>query len=136
MKRETISAQTRVVLIGMTAAMAIGIGVTITGAVFAQQKDPAPDSPEFYSQKVEPILDDNCYSCHEEGQSGCLRLDSYQAILNGGGRGPAIVPGDPETSLLIKAIRRTGPLKMPPKHTLEPAEVDVLTAWVKAGAKG
>ena len=136
MKRETISAQTRVVLIGMTAAMAIGIGVTITGAVFAQQKDPAPDSPEFYSQKVEPILDDNCYSCHEEGQSGGLRLDSYQAILKGGGRGPAIVPGDPETSLLIKAIRRTGPLKMPPKHTLEPAEVDVLTAWVKAGAKG
>ena len=136
MKDGIISAQSRVVLAAATVAVATGITVSITGAVFAQQKDPAPDSPQFYTEKVEPILDDNCYSCHQESQSGGLRLDSYEAILKGGGRGPAIVPGDPETSLLIKLIRRNGLLKMPPKHALEPAEVDVLTAWVKAGAKG
>jgi mono/diheme cytochrome c family protein len=119
-------------------ALASGITVSITHSVSAQQAaqtNPAPGSPDYYTQKVEPILDDNCYSCHEEGQSGGLRLDTYAAILRGGGRGPAIVPGDPETSLLIQVIRRTGELKMPPKHALEPAEVEVLTAWVKAGAR-
>ena len=121
-----------------TAVAAVGVvAVCFAGGVFAQKAaDPAPGTAEYYTQKVEPILDDNCYSCHAEGQSGGLRLDSYSAILKGGGRGAPIVPGDPDTSLLIQAIRRTGTLKMPPKHALEPGEVDVLVAWVKAGAKG
>jgi len=131
-----ISACTRVVLIATSTVFAAITAVSIDGAVSAQQANPAPGSSEFYTQKVEPILDDNCYSCHQEGQSGGLRLDSYQAILKGGGRGPAIVPGDPETSILIKAIRREGTLKMPPKHPLESGEIEILTAWVKAGAKG
>jgi mono/diheme cytochrome c family protein len=136
MKSAKISTRTRVVAVAASAALAAGAAVSITGAVSAQQANPTPGSPEFYTQKVEPILDDNCYSCHEEGQSGGLRLDSYQAILKGGGRGPAIVPGDPETSIMIQAIRRIGALKMPPKHALEPSEIEILTAWVKAGAKG
>ena len=119
-----------------TAAAAV-VAVSLAGGVSAQKTaDPAPGTAEYYTQKVEPILDDNCYSCHAEGQSGGLRLDSYSAILKGGGRGAPIVPGDPDTSLLIQAIRRTGTLKMPPKHALEPGEVDVLVAWVKAGAQG
>lgn len=118
-------------------AVAAVVAVSLAGGVFAQKTvDPAPGTAEYYTQKVEPILDDNCYSCHAEGQSGGLRLDSFAAILKGGKRGAPIVPGDPDTSLLIQAIRRTGTLKMPPKHALEPSEVDVLVAWVKAGAKG
>jgi len=118
-------------------AVAAVVAVPFAGGVFAQKTaDPAPGTAEYYTQKVEPILDDNCYSCHAEGQSGGLRLDSYDAILKGGGRGTPIVPGDPDTSLMIQVIRRTGALKMPPKHALEPGEVEVLVAWVKAGAKG
>jgi hypothetical protein len=117
-----------------------GIALSVTHGVVAQQatqpSSPAPGSPDFYTQRIEPILDDNCYSCHAESQSGGLRLDSYPSILKGGGRGPVIVPGDPDTSILIKAIRRTGALKMPPRRTLEASEVADLVAWVKAGAKG
>jgi mono/diheme cytochrome c family protein len=140
MKRLKIPAVARAVFAATSVIIAAGIAVSVTGRVAAQQaadpKSPAPGSPEFYTQRVEPILDDNCYSCHQESQSGGLRLDSYQSILKGGGRGPAIVPGDPETSIMIQAIRRVGKLKMPPKHVLDPSDVAVLEAWVRAGAKG
>jgi mono/diheme cytochrome c family protein len=136
MNRPPISNQTRLGCAAASILVTAGIAVSITTGVFAQKADPAPGTPEFYTQKVAPILDDNCYSCHAEGQSGGLRLDSYKDMLHGGGHGSPIVPGDPDTSLLIQAIRRTGKLKMPPKHPLEQAEIDTLTAWVKAGAKG
>jgi cytochrome c553 len=113
------------------------MGASATSGVFAQKTaDPAPGTAEYYTQKVEPILDDNCYSCHAESQSGGLRIDSYALLLKGGPHGAIIVPGDPDTSILIQAIRREGKLKMPPRHALEPGEVAVLVAWVKAGAKG
>jgi mono/diheme cytochrome c family protein len=136
MNRPPISNQTRVACAAASIVVTAAIAVSITTGVFAQKADPAPGTPEFYTQKVAPILDDNCYSCHAEGQSGGLRLDSYKDMLHGGGHGSPIVPGDPDTSLLIQAIRRAGKLKMPPKHPLEQAEIDTLTAWVKAGAKG
>ena len=82
-----------------------GIALSVTHGVAAQQatqpSSPGPGSPDFYTQRIEPIFDDNCYSCHAESQSGGLRLDSYPSILKGGGRGPVIVPGDPDTSLAI-----------------------------------
>jgi mono/diheme cytochrome c family protein len=127
---------TRIALLGVSLSIAAGVAITITSTVSAQQASTTPGSVEYYTKVVEPILEDNCYSCHAESQSGGLRLDTFQAILKGGGRGPALVPGDPETSIMIQAIRRTGKLKMPPRHALEPAEVDALVAWVKAGAKG
>src|SRR4029077_11418511 len=66
---------------------------------------------------------------------GGLRLDSRDGLLTGGKSGPAIVPGDPEKSLLIQAVRQTREtLKMPKGGRLKPAEVDALTEWVKAGA--
>jgi len=118
-------------------SIAGAIAVSATSGVLAQKaSEPAPSTAEYYTQKVEPILDDNCFSCHAESQSGGLRLDSYGAILKGGPHGSIIVPGDPDTSIMIQAIRREGKLKMPPRHALEPGEVDVLVAWVKAGAKG
>jgi len=127
----------RTVFAATSIAVAAAIAVSATSGVFAQKaSDPAPGTAEYYTQKVEPILDDNCYSCHAESQSGGLRLDSYDAVLKGGPHGSIIVPGDPDTSIMIQAIRRTGKLKMPPRHALESGEVDVLVAWVKAGAKG
>jgi len=134
---QTISTTSARVLLATTAVLLVAsIGVSVTGGVRAQQSSPDPGSPEFFKLKVEPILDDNCYSCHQDSQSGGLRLDSYATILKGGKSGSPIVPGDPETSLLIKMIRRNGKLKMPPKYALEASEVETLVAWVKAGAKG
>src|SRR5207245_310647 len=66
---------------------------------------------------------------------GGLLLDSRQALLKGGDSGPAVVPGDPEKSLLIQAVRYLDEdLQMPPKHRLDPQQVADLVAWVKMGA--
>lgn len=140
MKQAGNPARIQVVFAATSIMIVAGTALSITAVVAAQQAaqqtSPSPGSPDFYTQRIEPILDDNCYSCHAESQSGGLRLDSYTSILKGGGRGPVIVPGDPDTSILINAIRREGKLKMPPRHALEPSEVADLIAWVKAGAKG
>ncbi len=95
---------------------------------------PASDRPDFEA-KVRPILAANCYDCHAEKDYGGLRLDSREAMLEGGVSGPAIVPGDPDKSLLIQAVRQTNEkLKMPKGGRLKPDDIAVLTEWVKAGA--
>ena len=94
----------------------------------------AADDREFFETKVRPVLAANCYDCHGETPSGGLRLDSREAMLKGGRTGPAIVPGDPDRSLLIQAVRQSGTLKMPKGGKLTAGEVDALAEWVKNGA--
>src|SRR5579864_7637299 len=92
-------------------------------------------TPEFFESKIRPILANNCFGCHTNSQLGGLRLDTLDAMKKGGKRGPAIAPGDPENSLLIKAVRQTDPdLKMPAGGKLKASEIADLEAWVKAGA--
>ena len=92
-------------------------------------------SADFFETKVRPVLANNCYACHTASALGGLRLDSREAMLKGGGRGAALVPGDPDKSLLITAIRQTDEnLKMPQGGKLKAEEIDDLMAWVKAGA--
>ena len=92
-------------------------------------------TPEFFENKIRPILANNCFGCHTNSQLGGLRLDTLEAMKKGGKRGPAIVIGDAEKSLLIKAVRHTDPdLKMPSGGKLKAQEVADLEAWVKAGA--
>jgi hypothetical protein len=116
-------------------------GLLAAGPEFAggdAKKPPAPSAAavQLFETKVRPVLAENCYRCHGENkQRGELRLDSLAAILEGGGRGPAIVPGHPEKSLLIKAIRHEDKdLKMPEGKKLPREEIDALTQWVKLGA--
>ena len=93
------------------------------------------DSAEFFETKIRPVLASNCYSCHSDSKLGGLRVDSREALLQGGKSGAAIVPGDPDKSLLIKAVRQTeAKLKMPMGGKLKDTEVEDLVAWVKAGA--
>jgi mono/diheme cytochrome c family protein len=92
-------------------------------------------SQDFFENKIRPIFANNCYSCHTNSQLGGLRLDSLEAMLKGGKRGPALVPGDAEKTLFLKAVSQTDPnLKMPPSGKLKDTEIADLTAWVKAGA--
>jgi mono/diheme cytochrome c family protein len=92
-------------------------------------------TPEFFENKIRPILANNCFGCHTNSQLGGLRLDTLEGMKKGGKRGPSIVPGDPESSLLIKAVRQTDPaLKMPYGGKLKASEIADLEAWVKAGA--
>ena len=93
----------------------------------------------FFEAKIRPVLVENCYKCHSaaSGKSqGGLLLDTKKGIRAGGDRGPAVVPGDPDASLLLSAISHTdSSLKMPPKKDRLPAAVfnDVKT-WIRMGA--
>src|SRR5215468_7504906 len=105
----------------------------------AHAAEPSADQIEFFESKVRPIFADHCYTCHSEKAEklkGGLRLDSTDAILKGGDTAPAVIPGDVEGSLLIKAVRYTDPdLKMPPKNKrLSVEQIASLEAWVKMGA--
>src|ERR1700683_4566409 len=90
---------------------------------------------EYFEKNVRPVLADNCYRCHSNSATkvrGDLYLDSVSGILKGGEGGPVIVPGDPDHSPLISAIRREDKdTQMPPKQALSEAQVTVIVNWVK-----
>src|SRR6516164_10630743 len=84
-------------------------------AMQAADKPSAADL-EFFETKVRPVLAKNCYGCHSsetKSPMGGLFLDSRNGVLTGGKSGPAIVPGKPDESLLIQAVRYQG-RRMPP----------------------
>src|SRR5262245_37186815 len=92
---------------------------------------------EFFEKKIRPLLVHNCYNCHSASTNarGGLRVDDHNGLLHGGGSGPAVVPGNPDKSLLIQAVRHTGEIsKMPPKKKLSAEEIADLTQWIKEGA--
>jgi hypothetical protein len=104
----------------------------------APAADLTRDQLDFFENKIRPVLADNCYKCHStlaEKVKGDLLLDSREGWLKGGESGQVIVPGDPEASLLIKAVRYTDPdLQMPKDKKLPDDEIADLVAWVKMGA--
>ena len=95
-------------------------------------------SVDFFEKSVRPLLVEHCYGCHSseaKNVKGGLLLDSKAGWMLGGDSGPAIVPGDPEKSLLIEAVRYdNSDLAMPPKGKLAQGEIDALARWVKEGA--
>jgi hypothetical protein len=117
-----------------------GLAVVIAGLVAAPAcaKDPPREPVEFFEKKVRPVLAEHCFACHSAAKGkkkGGLLLDTREASLQGGDTGPAIVPGEPEKSLLIRAIRQTDPdLKMPPKNPLTAAQVADIAEWIRRGA--
>jgi len=97
---------------------------------------PTPEQIKFFERKVRPVFVENCHKCHgPEKQRRDLRLDSLEGLLAGGASGPAIVPGHPEKSLLIKAVNHEDPeLKMPKDGQLPKEQIADLVRWVKMGA--
>ena len=106
----------------------------IVPAVLVAAPPANTEGNDLFENKVRPVLAENCYVCHTNVQSGGLRLDSREGLLKGGTSGPALVPGDPEKSLLIQAVRQVGDLKMPKGGKLKPPEIASLVEWVKLGA--
>ncbi len=91
---------------------------------------------ELFEKKVRPVLVAHCYRCHSteaKQRKGGLLVDSREGMRKGGDSGPAVVPGDTE-SLLLKAVRQSGDLKMPPKGKLPDAVIADFEAWVRLGA--
>jgi hypothetical protein len=93
---------------------------------------------EFFEKKIRPVLVEHCYECHAVSAKkvrGDLLLDSRDGVRKGGASGPVIAPGDPDKSLLIKAVRHApGVTKMPKNGKLPAAVIADLEAWVKMGA--
>src|SRR5258708_3445919 len=97
----------------------------------------ADDGLEFFEKKVRPLLAERCFECHSPDKKvkGGLRLDSREGWVKGGDTGPAIVPGEPDKSLLISAVRyKDRDLQMPEKRKLPDDEIVILEQWVKMGA--
>jgi hypothetical protein len=110
--------------------------LTTCGAAAAEA--PSAADVSFFETKVRPLLAERCQRCHStraKKQKGGLLLDSRAAVLKGGGHGPAVVPGQPEKSLLIQAVHRAEDApNMPPGGPLAANEVAVLEEWVRRGA--
>ena len=94
-----------------------------------------PDALAFFEKEVRPLLIERCQPCHnaEKSKNG-LRLTDRESMLKGGDSGPAVVPGKPEESLLIRAVRYLEEPKMPPKKRLSDANIAKLLRWVTLGA--
>jgi cytochrome c len=126
----------------------VGFGVVAIGlitwglqlkTVQAAGQDEAA-TPAFYTTKVQPIFQANCYRCHGGmNHRGGLNIQTRSGMLKGGHEGSVLIPGDPANSLLVRLIRHEGPQKdpmpMPPKQPkLSDADISTVERWVKAGA--
>ena len=104
----------------------------------AQTDASNPKQIEFFEKSVRPILAANCYQCHSSRAAtvfGEFRLDSAAALFQGGRSGPAVIPGDPDASRLIRAVRYGSEgISMPPAGKLGDREIAALTEWVRLGA--
>jgi hypothetical protein len=114
--------------------------LTMLAAFLATQDARAGGSEDlaFFESKIRPVLVEHCYRCHSAGTKkpkGKLLLDSRDGLRRGGESGPALVPGDPDKSLFIRAVRYTdAELRMPPDQKLPASVIADLEAWVKRGA--
>ncbi|MDP7204848.1 MAG: c-type cytochrome domain-containing protein, partial [Pirellulaceae bacterium] len=113
------------------------VGLLATTAFAAKPASENSQQRDFFEQKIRPLLVRHCYECHgAKKQEAGLRLDTRDAWREGGDGGPVIIPGDPENSRLIAAVKQDDPdLKMPPGgKKLRPDEITDLEQWIRQGA--
>ena len=115
----------------LLAALTLGTATSLAAGDDAERE-------AFFEARIRPLLAAQCYECHSHAagkKKGRLYLDSRAGWEQGGDSGAALVPGDPEQSLLVRAVRYGDTsLQMPPTGKLAQAQIDDLVAWVKSGA--
>ena len=118
-------------------------GVGVPGASSAGPAPGVRDDPrlDFFEERIAPLLSTRCQGCHNPARatrSGSLDQTTMKGLLEGGVSGPALVPGDPEASLLLQRVRTDDPeWIMPPRGEGEPlnrAEIADLERWIREGA--
>jgi len=113
--------------------VAVLLAGSASGALAAE---PAKEDVEFFEKKIRPVLVEHCFKCHSaqaEKLQGKLLLDSREAARKGGESGAAIVPGDPDGSLLVQALRFEN-FEMPPSGKLPPETIADFERWISRGA--
>ena len=123
---------TRILLLGL-------IGIASLCAQGSGQKAPPKkakaDAVNYY-RDIEPILNANCVSCHQETMAaGGLRLDAPEHVLQGGGSGKAVIPKSAERSLLYTRLTDTTAKRMPPVGMVTEEQLALIRAWINLGAK-
>ncbi len=115
------------------------VSVLLVGPLRAEE--PTSGDVEFFETKIRPVLVERCYQCHStEAQKGKklkggLLLDTRNGLRAGGDTGRAIVPGEPDKSLLLIALRGDGDASvMPPKGKLPDSVIADFETWIKLGA--
>ena len=107
-------------------------------ALLSQATEFSSEQLNFFEKKIRPVLVDKCHKCHSASSKKLkadLYVDSLEGLLKGGDSGPALVPGDPEKSLLIEVIRyEDTDMEMPPKSKLPDAVIKDFETWVENGA--
>jgi len=99
--------------------------------------EPAREHRDFFEKRIRPVLVEHCQDCHSAGAKkigGRLLLDSAEGWSKGGESGRAIVPGKPEESLLLHALRWENDLEMPPKTPLPESVIADFERWIAMGA--
>ncbi|MEX2026518.1 MAG: PSD1 and planctomycete cytochrome C domain-containing protein [Pirellulaceae bacterium] len=118
----------------ITLIQSVGLSLCFAAALNAAEPEPDQAKRDFFEKHVRPVLVTHCLECHgEKKQESNLRLDSRAGVLKGGDIGPAAVPGKPDESQLVSAVKRNGDLQMPPVAPLKPNEVAALAKWVEMG---
>lgn len=93
-----------------------------------------PAQLDHFEKHIRPVLIESCLPCHgKEKQEAGLRMDSRVHLLRGSDSGSVVVPRDPQTSLLLQAIRREGDLKMPPDLPLRDEQIKQFEHWIETG---
>jgi len=113
------------------------IAITAAAPGLLAAVEPSPDDAAFFESRIQPLLQKRCFECHshEKKIKGGLALDSRNGWQHGGDNGPALIPGDTEKSLLIKAVRYLdSDFQMPPKAKLPPEEIALFEQWIRQGA--
>ena len=106
-------------------------------AVVALADEGLSPGARIFVDKVRPVLERSCFSCHTDDERSGLRLDSRERMLQGGKRGPAIIPGNAEESLIIAALRRVNEDLQMPRNAdqLPDSEIQGFIDWIQAGAE-
>jgi Protein of unknown function (DUF1553)/Protein of unknown function (DUF1549)/Planctomycete cytochrome C/Concanavalin A-like lectin/glucanases superfamily len=101
----------------------------------ADADEPSAAAAAFFETDVRPLLAERCWTCHgdKKAPKGGLRLTSRESLIRGGDSGAAVVPGKPDESPLIRAVRYLDEPKMPPKERLKDREIETLARWVAMG---
>lgn len=120
----------------MNARVALLVGaLSVVGAASQARGD---DGLALFENHIRPVLVASCYECHssEAGASeGELTLDNRAGVLRGGKSGPAIVPGKPGESRMLRAIEHhEGGLQMPPEGRLADEVIEAFRYWIALGA--
>ena len=114
------------------------LAILFAGSSALAQTTASPAQLDFFEKRVRPVLVQNCHSCHSEQARTVfanLKLDSRDGVERGGHSGPVVVPGDPDSSRLIRAIRHeSGLVGMPPTGKLADRQIEALAEWVRIGA--